>query len=51
MADESYLVDANGGLKNVVVFLEAAQLADIRYSQSHLISACQPERTPSDILL
>jgi hypothetical protein len=27
LPDESYLVDANGGLKNVVVFLEAAQLA------------------------
>jgi Polysaccharide lyase family 4, domain II len=26
LPDESYLVDANGGLKNVVVFLEAAQL-------------------------
>ena len=27
LPDESYLVDANGGLKNIVVFLEAAQVA------------------------
>src|SRR5918999_3134239 len=27
LPNESYLIDANGGLKNVVVFLEAAQAA------------------------